>query len=74
MNIHFLGKRVRMVVVQPITSIVRLKKLKLKQHFIEMITATVSHDMRTPLNAIIGLSANLINFVSLPGRKLLRIV
>jgi len=28
-------------------------------HFLEMLTATVSHDMRTPLNAILGIGKNL---------------
>ena len=35
-----------------LTRIIRLEKLQVENHFYEMITATVSHDMRTPLNAI----------------------
>ena len=41
--------------IRNVSSIVKCEKLKLENHFYEMLTATVSHDMRTPLNAIIGL-------------------
>lgn len=40
-----------------------------------MLTATVSHDMRTPLNAITGISHNLQNLVNgEQGQKLLKII
>ena len=40
-----------------------------------MVTATVSHDMRTPLNAILGLLGNLESFVEEgAGRKYLQII
>ena len=42
-----------------LSKIVRLEKLQVENHFFEMLTATVSHDMRTPINAIIGLVGNL---------------
>lgn len=64
----------RIVVVKRVTPIVKLKKLRIEKHFVEMLTATVSHDMRTPLNAITGLSQNLENFVSDSGQKLLAII
>lgn len=35
------------------------EKLKMENNFYEMITATVSHDMRTPINAITGLIGTL---------------
>jgi len=45
----------KMIMIRSISPVVRYEKLKLEKHFYEMLTATVSHDMRTPLNAIIGL-------------------
>lgn len=57
------------------TTFVMCEKLKLENHFYEMITATVSHDMRTPINAITGIAESLEGFVSNErGRSLLNIV
>ena len=42
-----------------ITHIIKYEQLKLQNHFLEMLTATISHDMRTPLNAILGIGKNL---------------
>ena len=53
-----------MIIVKNLTPIVKYESLKLENHFYEMLTATVSHDMRTPLNAMIGLINNLQLFVS----------
>ena len=39
-----------------------------------MLTATVSHDMRTPLNAIIGLVSNLEFYVKERGKMYLSII
>ncbi|CDW76910.1 multi-sensor hybrid histidine kinase [Stylonychia lemnae] len=47
----------------------------MENSFYEMITATVSHDMRTPINAIMGITESLDQFVSLGnGKKLLQVV
>ena len=57
------------------TSFFKVEKLQLENNFYEMITATVSHDMRTPINAIIGLSQNLEVFISdKRGADLLQII
>lgn len=64
-----------MVLFHRITSFVMYEKLKLEHSFYEMITATVSHDMRTPINAITGLVENLESFISDErGKTLLSIV
>ena len=48
-----------MIMARAITHLIKYEKLKLKNHFLEMLSATVSHDMRTPLNAILGIGKNL---------------
>lgn len=48
-----------MIIAKSITHFVKYEKLKLQNHFLEMLTATISHDMRTPLNAILGMGRNL---------------
>ena len=52
-----------MIMVRSLTELVKYKQVKMENHFYEMLTATVSHDMRTPLNAIIGLLSNLESYV-----------
>ena len=55
-DITLRGVTLRMMVILQLTSLIKYKKLKTENHFFEMLTATVSHDMRTPLNAINGLA------------------
>ncbi len=52
-----------MMIISQLTSLIKYKKVKTENHFFEMLTATVSHDMRTPLNAINGLASNLEPFL-----------
>jgi K+-sensing histidine kinase KdpD len=56
-----------MVVIRDITSGIKYEKLKMHSKLADMLTATVSHDMRTPLNAIISISKYLIT--ELENRK-----
>ena len=64
-----------MIMVRSITHLIKYEKLKLQNHFLEMLTATVSHDMRTPLNAILGIGRNLESFVpNITGQKYLKIM
>ena len=48
-----------MIMIKCLTPLMKYEKLKLENHFYEMLTATVSHDMRTPLNSILNLLANI---------------
>ena len=61
--------------IQNITPIIRYDKLKLENQFYEMLTATVSHEMRTPLNSMIGLLDNIDHFITDPrGKKFIKII
>ncbi len=43
-----------MVMMKSLSPLIRYEKLKIEKKFYEILTATVSHDMRTPLNAMLG--------------------
>lgn len=61
--------------VRNLTPIIKYEKLKIENHFYEMMTATVSHDMRTPLNSMIGLLGSLENYISeASGKRFLNII
>ena len=64
-----------MIMARAITHLIKYEKLKLQNHFLEMLTATVSHDMRTPLNAILGIGKNLESQITSDiGSRFLRIM
>lgn len=63
-----------MIVIKNLTPMIRCEKLKVENHFYEMLTATVSHDMRTPLNSIIGLLSHVDMFKSDEGKRFLNII
>ncbi len=46
----------KIVLLNRMTDFFNVEKLKLENQFYEMITATVSHDMRTPINSILGIT------------------
>ncbi|CDW79459.1 UNKNOWN [Stylonychia lemnae] len=73
-QIHFQGFEHSMILIKNLTPVVKYEKLKVENHYYEMLTATVSHDMRTPLNAIIGLLGNLESFVVHQGKRFLPII
>jgi len=61
----------RVLVLKNDTHIIKDKKLVLERHFVELLTATVSHDMRTPLNSIIVVSDIMDSEVTLKGKMML---
>jgi signal transduction histidine kinase len=64
-----------MIVVKDLTPVIQYESMKLENSCYEMLTATVSHDMRTPLNAILGLLMSLEYFISsVEGKRLLTII
>ncbi len=64
-----------MIMLKNLTPLILCDKLKMENHFYEMLTATVSHDLRTPLNSMIGLLSSLDSFISSDtGKKFLRII
>jgi signal transduction histidine kinase len=50
-----------MIVLRDVSAGVKYERLKLHSQLADMLTATISHDMRTPLNAIISVSKTLIH-------------
>lgn len=75
-QIQFQNSESTMIVIKNITQLVKYERVKIENHFYEMLTATVSHEMRTPLNAIISLLYSLEHHLghSPQGKKLLRII
>eukprot|EP00347_Sterkiella_histriomuscorum_P018708 403344478 len=74
-NLHFQGRDLKMIVFNRITSFVNNERQKMENNFIEMITATISHDMRTPINSITGLIQSLEKFVpQQEGKKVLSVI
>eukprot|EP00347_Sterkiella_histriomuscorum_P015876 403355346 len=65
----FQNKKLKLILFHRITSFIKYEKLKMEKNFYEMITATVSHDMRTPINAITGMINNLEYFMQLLNFK-----
>ena len=50
-----------MIALRDVSGGVKYERLKLHSQLADMLTATISHDMRTPLNAIISVSKTLIH-------------
>ncbi|CDW88876.1 pas domain s-box protein [Stylonychia lemnae] len=64
-----------MIMVKNLTPVIKYEKLKIENHFYEMLTATVSHDMRTPLNIMSGLLGTLDNYIhDDQGKRFLNII
>ncbi len=53
--LHFKNKAAYLLVIKNLTQFVRYRKIELENQFNELLTATVSHEMRTPLNSMLTL-------------------
>jgi K+-sensing histidine kinase KdpD len=51
------------IVIKDMTPMMKYEDLKFENKCYEMLTASISHDMRTPLNAILGLLTTLATFI-----------
>ena len=75
MSIHFNDVLAKIVMVKDLTQVTKYEKVKFENHLYELMAATVSHDMRTPLNSIIGLLQTVKPFVKEQrGQTLLTII
>ena len=64
-----------MVSIKNLTHLVKYKQIEVENHFYEMLTATVSHEMRTPLNSITALLQSLNQYITDGrGNRLLDII
>lgn len=63
-----------MMMLKKMSSFFKLEQLKKEKLFYEMLTATVSHEMKTPLNSMINLIYELDHYTSVEGKRFLRIV
>lgn len=63
-KILYQSDSLRMIMVKSLAPMFKYEKLKMENHFYEMLTATFSHDMRTPLNAMIGLLQSIKTFIN----------
>ena len=55
-----------MIVVRNLTESLKYKQLLYENHQTELLTATVSHDMRTPLNSMITIISRLKRYITEP--------
>lgn len=53
---NYQEKPAKMLVIRNITFIIEYEKVKNENRYQELLTATMSHEMLTPLNSIINLS------------------
>ena len=56
MSVEYLQQTAKMIVIRDISLIIEFEKEKNENKYQELLTATMSHEMLTPLNSIINLS------------------
>ena len=62
-SLHFKNKSACLLVVKNLTQSVRYKQIEIENQFNELLTATVSHEMRTPLNSMLVLINSIRRYV-----------
>lgn len=74
-NIVFDNKTCQLIMVKNWTNYIRLQLSKQAKQIQDMMTATVSHEMRTPINAILTMIESLMMLVESPEQAgMLRII
>ncbi|CDW75602.1 pas pac sensor hybrid histidine kinase [Stylonychia lemnae] len=56
-QVQFSNQQAQLIIIRNITSILSYEKQKNDQKYLELLLATVSHEMLTPLNSMIGLTS-----------------
>lgn len=75
MGIAFLGQAMKMILMTDVTELVKYRETESVHSFFELLTATVSHEMLTPLNSVLSLLSTLINKVrDIEVNKTLKII
>jgi len=64
-----------MIIIKNLTELVKYQNVEMESRLYELFTATVSHEMRTPLNSILSLIKIVMTSISNPRiLKLLNII
>jgi signal transduction histidine kinase len=64
-----------MIIIKNLTELVKYKNVEMENRLYELFTATVSHEMRTPLNSILSLiKVIMLSISDLRIKKLLNII
>ena len=65
----------QMIIIKNLTELVKYKNVEMENRLYELFTATVSHEMRTPLNSILSLiKVIMLSISDLRIKKLLNII
>jgi hypothetical protein len=60
-ELMFKGKECQMLTIRDLTKLLSVEKIESENRFFNTLTATVTHEMMTPLNCIITFGRSLLN-------------
>ena len=60
-KLMFKGKECQMLTIRDLTKLLSVEKIESENRFFNTLTATVTHEMMTPLNCIITFGRSLLN-------------